>query len=193
MRNTKVRTLVECATMIALAFALSCIKIFQMPLGGSVTLISMLPIMLISIKYGSLIGLGTGFIYSLLQLAQAFYENDVFIYCETVDVWLICLFFDYLLPFTMLGIAGIIKDLGVIKNKEISSYLGFVIAVLIRFACHFATGVVIWGQWAPEGMGKFFYSLAYNGSFLGIDLLLCLVVAAIMLRHRKIKELVGIS
>ena len=52
MRNKKLLCLVECAMMIALSFGLSFVKLWQMPLGGSVTLCSMLPIMLISIKYG---------------------------------------------------------------------------------------------------------------------------------------------
>ena len=192
MRNSKVRMLTECAVMVALAFALSCIKLFQMPLGGSVTLASMLPIMLISVKYGSLIGLGTGFVYSLTQLTQALVEGDVFPYCETMGVLIICLLFDYLIPFTALGGAGILKDMGIVKNKEIASYLGFALAVFLRFVCHFITGVFVWGQWTPDGMGKYFYSFAYNGAYLGLDLVICIAVAALMLRHREIRRLVGI-
>lgn len=192
MRNTKIKTLTECAVMVALAFALSCIKFLPMPLGGSVTLASMLPIMLISIKYGSFIGLGTGFVYSVTQLAQAIAEGDVFIYCETSGIVVLCIIFDYLLPFTLLGIAGLFKDLKLPQNAEIASYIGMVLAVFLRFVCHFVTGVFIWGQWAPEGMGKFFYSFAYNGAYLGLDLLLCLAVAAIMLRHKQIRKLLNV-
>ena len=193
MRNTKIKTLCECAIMVALAFALSCVKIIQMPLGGSVTLVSMLPIMLISLKYGLKIGLGTGFVYSLAQLAQALIEGDVFPYCQTFGVLIVCLFFDYLIPFTALGIAGIFKEKANLKNTEIACYLGFGLAVGIRFICHFITGVAIWGQWAPEGMGKFLYSFLYNGGYLGIDLLLCLIVAIIMLRSKEIRRIVGLK
>ncbi len=192
MRNKKIAVIVECAIMVALAFTLSCIKLFPMPLGGSVTLVSMLPIMLISIKHGSLIGVGTGFVYSLTQLAQAVAEGDVFPYCETVGVFMLCLFFDYLIPFTALGLAGIFKDIKLTKNTEISSYLGFILAVAIRFVCHFITGAAIWGQWAPQGMGKFIYSLSYNGAYLGVDLALCLAVAMIMLRHKEIRRILNI-
>lgn len=192
MRNSKIRILTECSVMVALAFALSCIKLFQMPLGGSVTLASMLPIMLISIRHGSLIGLGTGFVYSLTQLAQALIEGDVFPYCETAGILLLCLFFDYLLPFTLLGIAGLFKDLKIIKNNEISAYLGILLAVFIRFVCHFITGAFIWGQWAPDGMGKYLYSLFYNGAYLGVDLIICIAAAFLMLRHKKVKALMNI-
>lgn len=193
MRNTKIKVLCECAIMVALAFALSCIKIIQMPLGGSVTLVSMLPIMLISLKHGYKIGLGTGFVYSMTQLTQALIEGDVFPYCQTFGVLIVCLLFDYLIPFTGLGIAGLFKDMSRIKNTEISCYLGFGLAVGIRFICHFITGVAVWGQWAPEGMGKFLYSFLYNGAYLGVDLVLCLIVAVIMLRSKAIRQIIGLK
>ena len=187
------QTMTECAVMVALAFALSCAKLYAMPLGGSVTIASMLPIMLISIKYGSLTGLGTGFVYSLTQTMQALAEGNVFPYCETGTTLVICVIFDYILPFTVLGLAGIFKDLGLFKKGEAAFYIGMVSVVLIRFLCHFITGVAIWGQWAPEGMGKYFYSLAYNGSFLGVDFAICMIVAVLMLRKGEIRKLVGIS
>ena len=192
MRNTKIRTLCECAIMVALAFVLSCIKLFQMPLGGSVTLASMLPIMLISIKHGSKIGVGTGFVYALAQLAQALAEGDVFVYCEGAGAVLVCLFFDYLIPFTCLGLAGIFKDLKIPTNTEISCYMGMATAIALRFICHFITGVVIWGQWA-EGMSAALYSFIYNGSYLGADLALCLAVAFLLLRHKALRGLVGVK
>ncbi len=192
MRNTKIRVLTECAIMVALSFALSCIKLFPMPLGGSVTLASMLPIMLIGIKYGSAVGLCTGFLYSLTQLAQALIEGDVFPYCETAGVLVICLLFDYFLPFTLLGIAGIFKEVRLLKKEEISCYIGLILAVAIRFICHYITGVVIWGQWA-EGMSPYLYSLLYNGGYLSVDLIICLIVAVILLRTEAIGKLIGVN
>ena len=96
MRNTKIRALCECAIMVALAFVLSYARLFKMPLGGSVTVASMLPIMLIAIKYGTKIGLGTSFVYSLTQLLQAYIDGDVFPYCETAGTLVICILFDYI-------------------------------------------------------------------------------------------------
>ena len=193
MRNRTVGVLTDCAIMVALSFALSCVKLFQMPLGGSVTLVSMLPVMLIGIKHGSRIGLATGFVYSLTQLSQALIEGDVFPYCETAGVLIICLLCDYLIPFTMLGIAGIFKENKIFKNEELGCYVGLGVAVLIRFVCHLITGVAVWGQWVPEGMGKFLYSFLYNGAYLGVDLVLCLLVAVIMLRNGVIRRMLCIS
>ena len=193
MRNTKITALCECAVMIALAFALSFAQIFKMPMGGSVTIASMLPIMLISVKYGIKIGLPTAFVYSLLQLLQAFMENDVFPYCETILTFTVCLLFDYVVPFTILGISGVFKNTKLFKNKEIAVYVGITLAVVLRFFCHFITGVAIWGQWAPEGMGKFLYSFLYNGSFLSVDFAICLVLAVLMMRESEIRKLVNLE
>ena len=50
---SKTRTLVECALMIALGTVLANIKIFEMPNGGSITLLSMLPFILVSYRHGT--------------------------------------------------------------------------------------------------------------------------------------------
>ena len=65
---SKTRTLVECALMIALGTVLANIKIFEMPNGGSITLLSMLPFILVSYRHGTKWGLFTGFVNSLLQM-----------------------------------------------------------------------------------------------------------------------------
>lgn len=59
---SKTRTLVECALMIALGTVLANIKIFEMPNGGSITLLSMLPFILVSYRHGTKWGLFTGFV-----------------------------------------------------------------------------------------------------------------------------------
>ena len=190
MRNKKVTVLAECAVMIALAFALSCAKLFEMPLGGSVTVASMLPIMLISIKYGNAIGLGSAFVYSLTQALQALAEGNVFPYCETAGTLVLCVLFDYLVPFTLLGLSGVFMKWQKIRQTEVRAYIGIVLVVVLRFFSHFITGVAIWGQWAPEGMGKYLYSFLYNGGFLSLDFLICITVAVLIFRKSEIRKLV---
>ena len=188
MRSKKLLVMVECAIMIALAFALSWVILWKMPMGGSVTLASMLPIMFIGIKYGPKIGLGTAFLYSLTQLAQAVVQGDVFPYCQTLFLVVICALFDYIVPFTVLGFSGIFASRG-----RYGAYAGMVAVTVVRFLCHFATGVAIWGQWAPEGMGKVVYSIFYNGSFLSLDFAICLAVAIPLLQVTQIRKLLGLS
>ena len=179
--------------MIALAFALSCAKLFEMPMGGSVTVASMLPIMLVSIKFGMKTGIATSFLYSLTQLLQALASANVFPYCETPATLILCILFDYVVPFTLLGLAGIFLKFKLSEKSEINVYYGISLVVALRFLCHFVTGVAIWGQWAPEGMGKYLYSLLYNGGFLTLDFAICIICAVLMFRKTEIRRLVGIE
>ena len=188
MRSKKLLTMVECAIMIALAFALSWVILLKMPMGGSVTLASMLPIMLIGIKHGTKTGLAAAFLYSLTQLVQAIIQGDVFPYCQTLFLVVICALFDYIVPFTVLGFSGIFASKG-----RMGAYAGMVAVTVVRFLCHFATGVAIWGQWAPEGMGKVVYSIFYNGSFLSLDFAICLAVALPLLQVTHIRKIIGIK
>ena len=191
--STNLTTLCECAIMIALAFALSCAKLFEMPMGGSVTVASMLPIMLISVKYGIKTGLATSFLYSITQLFQAVASANVFPYCETPTTLILCILFDYVVPFTLLGLAGIFLKLTISKKSEINVYCGICGVVILRFLCHYITGVAIWGQWAPEGMGKYLYSFLYNGGFLSLDFTICIICAILMFRKAELRRLVNLD
>ena len=188
MKNKNLTVMTESAIMLALAFALSSAKLFEMPLGGSVTVASMLPIMLISFKWGNRAGLATAFLYSITQALQALAEGNVFPYCEGIDTLIICIVFDYIFPFTILSLAGVFY--GKFKNTNVDFVVGASFVVFLRFCSHFITGVYIWGQWAPDGMGKYLYSFLYNGGFLGVDFAILMVVLVLMLRSEEIKKLI---
>ena len=61
------KQLVYSAVAIALAVVCSMIKLFDMPMGGSVTLLSMLFIVLIAYWYGPYVGIMTAVAYGLVQ------------------------------------------------------------------------------------------------------------------------------
>ena len=188
MKNTKIKMLTESAVMLALAFALSSAKLFEMPLGGSVTVASMLPIMVISYKWGCKAGLATSFLYSITQALQTLAQGNVFPYCESGDALIICVIFDYIFPFTILGLAGML--VGKMNNKNAEKILGASIVVFLRFCSHFLTGVYIWGQWAPDGMGKYLYSFLYNGGFLGVDFAILIASLVLILRSDEMNKLI---
>ena len=154
---------------IALAFILDMLKIYTLPNGGgSISLGSMIPILLISIVYGPSIGLFTGFLFGVLKLI--------------IDPYIlnpIQVLFDYPLPFMAVGIAGFFK------NK----YLGATLVMLLRFSCHFISGVIFFGSYAPAGMSPIVYSLAVNGFAVGGELLICLVLLAFLPIEKLIKTL----
>ena len=101
MEKTKTSTtIVECAILIAMAFALSFIKIIYMPYGGSVTAASMVPIIVAGYRHGLKWGLLTGFTYSILQLLMGL-ANVSYATSWVAAVAIILL--DYVGAFTVLG------------------------------------------------------------------------------------------
>lgn len=191
--RTKTPRLVLAAILVALAVALSFAKLFEMPLGGSVTLGSMLPIMLLSIALGMKWGLAGSFVFALFQLVQALIEGNVFPYCETGTTLVICVLFDYLLPFGIIGLAGALRRVKLGRFRHAGAYAGIVLVCVFRFACHYVTGVAIWGQWAPEGMGKYLYSLLYNGGYMLPELGITLVLAVLLLESPEIRRLLNLE
>ena len=173
---SKTRTLVECALMIALGTVLANIKIYELPNGGSITLFSMLPFIMISFRHGVKWGLFTGFVNSLLQMLLGFYAPPAPGLLPLVGMILL----DYVLAFGVMGIAG----LG--RGKPHGIFWGSVLGGAARFVVHYISGITIYKILAPtEIFGTVFdnpalYSLIYNGSYVGIDLVLCLVIFGIL-------------
>lgn len=152
------RMITHIGIALALATVLKVFRLYHLPQGGSITLGSMIPILLIALFYGYEIGFLTGFLYGIITLIM-----DPFI-LHPVQV-----LFDYPLPFIALGLAGFFKD------KKV---LGTIIAVFFRFLCHFVSGVLFFGSYAPEGMSPLVYSLMVNGIFIGIEGTICVVIMA---------------
>ena len=184
----RTKTLVSTAVLTALSIVLSFVILYEMPMGGSVTLACMLPIMLVSLRYGCKWGLGAAFVTALFQLLQAVMHANVFPYCETWQSLVLCILFDYLVPFTVIGFAGLFRKVSLGRVRNFGAYAGMLAVFLARFCCHVVTGVVIWGQWAPEGMGKYFYSLAYNGSFLLFECIITMVLGVILLETPQLRR-----
>ena len=159
-----VRVLTEAAIAIALAFVLGLIKVFQMPMGGSISL-EMIPLILLALRQGPLVGIVAGAAYGLLDLAI-----EPFVY-HPVQVVL-----DYPLAFGALGLAGFFQP------TVRGAILGTVVAVLARFFCHFVSGVVFFASYAPKGWNVYLYSAAYNAAYLVPSLVIAVVVVVVLLR-----------
>ena len=187
--KTKTQKLTLAAVLTALAIVLSFIKLGEMPLGGSVTLGSMLPVMLVSIVLGVKWGLASGAVFATFQLVQALASANVFPYCETGLTLTVCILFDYAVPFTIIGLAGLFRGFSLGRLKNAGAYLGIFLVCLVRFLSHFITGVAIWGQWAPDGMGKYLYSLLYNGGYMLPELGISLLLAVLILESPAAKRL----
>lgn len=187
--SEKTKLLVEGAAMVALATVLSYIRIIKMPWGGSVTLLSMLPIVIFSIKNGVKNGLIVSFVFSLIQFGQGVLDG-LFGWGLTPVSLVACIVIDYLLAFTVLGLAGIFKE------KGTSGWiLGTVLAIVLRLFCHFLSGVLIWGSFG-ELWGGFstestvLYSLCYNGAYMVPEIIFTTIGAVVLLKAPQTKKLI---
>ena len=172
-----VRWLVESAIMIAIGTILSEFPKIDFPLGGGLTICSMLPLVLISWRYGVGRGLIAAVAYSLLQLLLGM-NNVQYAASALMAAGIILL--DYVVPYTLIGLAGMFK--GRMKDPRLGLVLGIAVTFTLRFLCHFVTGWWIWDAlWPNEfGWASPFYSLAYNGSYMGAELVFTSVVAWIL-------------
>ncbi|MBR2354014.1 MAG: energy-coupled thiamine transporter ThiT, partial [Clostridia bacterium] len=104
MKNTKI--LAEGAVMVALATVLSFLKIVQCPWGGSITILSMLPIVVFALRHGVKKGLAISFVYSVIQLGQGILIDGLLGWGLTPFALVACIFLDYIGAFSVLCLAG---------------------------------------------------------------------------------------
>ncbi len=161
--QSRVKILAEMVMMIALSTMLYFTRIYTFPQGGSVTLGSMIPIMLLAFRRGPKVGVTAGVIYGLIILYL-----EPFVY-NPFQVLL-----DYPLAFGALGIAGLFRKLPI---------GGVAVAMLGRFVCHFLSGVIFFASFAPPEMSPIVYSALYNGSYLGVEFAVSAVIIYALLKR----------
>ena len=168
------RMLCEGAIMVVLAQILGHLKLWEMPWGGSICL-SMLPIFLFACRWGVGPGLMSGFVLGVLQFM---FDGGFALGWQSIIG-------DYLVAFTVLGLAGLFR------GRASSIYLGTVVGSAARFLVHYVVGATIWAKYMPEtffGMTMttpWFYSLLYNGFYMVIDMVLCLVIFVLLAKPMK--------
>lgn len=180
----KIYSLTLSAVFIALATALSLIKVYELPLGGSVTLLSMLPIVAVSCMLGIKWGFAAAFVYSLIQLLFGV-MGGLFAWGLTPRSLVGAIILDYILPFTLLGLGGIFA-----KKGSLGIVAGTALALVARFLCHLLSGAIIFDIWC-EWESVWFYSLCYNGSYMLPELIITVIGAAILFKIPQIKKLIG--
>lgn len=171
--SNKIVMLCESAIMIALATVLSMLKI-EWPFGGSITVCSMLPILVIGYRYKPLFGFFTGVVYGLIQMLLGLSN---FSYATSWQAVVMILFFDYLIAFGVIGLGGIFRKF--INNQAVALGLGALLAGLLRFVCHFISGVTVWGGFA-EDMPAWLYSIIYNGVYMLPETIILIIGAVIV-------------
>lgn len=189
MKNSKLLPYVEGAIVIAMGAVLSMITIFKLPWGGSVTLLSMLPIVVYSNRYGIKQGLVVAFVFSIFQLFQGI-GDGLFAWGLTPTMLIACILLDYILAYTVIGLSGMFRQKG-----EWGRICGAIAALLIRFACHFVSGVVIfhsvgtlWDGFSTDN--TLLYSLLYNGSYMLPEIAFTCIGAFVFFKAPAVKKII---
>lgn len=186
-KKDKIRRLVESALMLALSTLLAEFAIIKFPFGGSVTIFSQVPMVFISYRYGVKWGAFTGLCMGVIQML---FGMGNFAYVSGIVAYLILIFADYIIAFGALGFGGMFKNK--IQNPVIALALGGGVVSVIRFICHFISGVTIWGDYTDGAQSVWEYSLTYNGGYMLPELIItvlgCVVLASIFdLTSKEIK------
>lgn len=172
------------AIFIALSTVLSLIKIYNLPLGGSVTLFSMLPIIMLSVMLGKKWGMISAFCYALIQLGFGIAIDGVLGWGLTPLALVGTIFLDYIVPFTALGLVSFFQ-----KKSTVQIVIGTVFVLFIRFLCHLLSGAIIFDIWC-EWKNVWVYSFCYNGSYMLPELIMTVVGVALLVRLPQINKII---
>lgn len=190
--NTKTFKLVFSALMVAMATVLSIVSkvipFFELPFGGSITILSMVPLVLVSQMYGVGWGFITCAVYGLVQMSMGL-EN--FGYVNGIVAYIVVFLFDYVLAFCMIGLSGVTRKM---KNKAVAAGLGAFIGCFCRFICHFISGCTVWRSYSegweapswitsallsPEAL-PYTYSFTYNCIYMLPETILTVIGSAVI-------------
>lgn len=160
-KTNSIKILTECSIMVALSTVLSVLKLFEMPYGGSITFASMLPIAVVSYRHGTKYGLGTALVASVVQMLLGL-KN--FSYFTSPTSFIALALFDYILAFTVFGLAGIFK--GTVKRQSLSLISGTALASILRYVCHVISGATVWAGLSIPTEAALVYSLSYNATYM---------------------------
>ena len=216
--TNKTKRITESAMLLAVAIVLELVsKMFipEMPFGGQITLVSMLPMVLISYRHGVKWGLVAGVTYALLEMAlgaktvaaafqPGYFSDGVML----LNALVMCVL-DYLVAFTVLGIGGCFRNR--IENRGTALMCGSLVALGARYVTHIASGYILFSGWAewfftqegfpvwgaelvaslsPNALG-FVYSAVYNGMYMIPEMVITAVAALLLSKIPKIVDKVS--
>lgn len=174
--NSKTRKLVNSAIMIALALVLSYCAIFKAPNGGDITIGSMVPIIIISFMYSTKWGIFTSLVYTVLNMI--FKQVVTTLPTEAFGSYALMIILDYLLAFGVFGLAGFFYR--IMGAKKWAMCVSAAIVTFLRYICHFLSGIILWGSYAPEGQAVWYYSLVYNGGYMVPEIIINTVIVGLL-------------
>ena len=211
--TNKTKRLTESAMLLSVAIVLElCSKMFipELPFGGQITLVSMLPVVLISYRHGVKWGLVSGIAYAMIEMAigaktvtaafqPGYFGDGVML----LNALVMCVL-DYLIAFTVVGLGGLFRDR--IENRGKALICGSLVALGARYVTHTLSGYILFSGWAEwfftqegfpawgaslvsslnPGLLGLVYSIVYNGMYMVPEMILTAIAAGLISRVPKI-------
>ncbi|MFR3178461.1 MAG: energy-coupled thiamine transporter ThiT [Streptococcus sp.] len=179
MSKTSIRPMIEVALFATIAYILDLVT-QPMSLGPWISLsFKMVPIFLLSFRWGLKAGAMGGLIWGLLQVATG----------QAAGGWLTLTqrFSGVFCRFSLIGISGVVKpalDKAIKQGNKVKSLMviteGILLGSFARYLIHFIAGIIFWGSYAPKGQSPYLYSFIVNSSsFLGETLASLIVFFAL--------------
>jgi len=216
MKNQKTKKLVTSAILIAMGTAISffCefIPFLNLPFGGTITIASLLPIVIIGYMYGPAWGLGSAFVYSLLQILVGFKTVGA-LFTPTSDSYMGIgiafgvILLDYICAYTSVGISSLFRKM---KSPVAAIAVGSIVGLIACYLFHVLSGALFYGAWAEwfftdtvvkdfalsrsimenfSGAGlATIYSFVYNGCYMIPEIVITTVIGAIVANLPVIKK-----
>lgn len=173
MNSSKtVQALVESAMMVALATVLSIFKIIDMPYGGSVTIASMLPMIVLAYRQGVVWGLGSGLVYAAIQQLLGLSTLSYVTGWQSVVA---VIMLDYIVAFAVVGFGGIFRRL--MKTQRGALIAGAGLVSLLRYICHVISGATVWAGLSIPDKAALIYSIGYNATYMLPEAIILIAVA----------------
>ncbi|MCL2176746.1 MAG: energy-coupled thiamine transporter ThiT [Firmicutes bacterium] len=176
--RTRTEATVMGGLMVSLAIILDFYKLAQLPQGGSITIVSFLPLCLYAFVYGWRRGLVAGLAYGLLDLLT------------TNPAWLlhpIQIALDYIVPSMTIALCGVLTALrqrGILSKdnilRRLDLYIGIIVVSLFRFFSHFLAGIIFWIEFTPAEFWSAVWLSASVNSIILIDMSVVFFVAILI-------------
>ncbi len=213
MKKERVRMMVESAMLLAIGVVLEVVSRMFIPpqtFGGQLTIVCMLPVVLISYRYGMKWGLFSAFVYALLQMAMgmdtvtAAFQPGYFGDGTMILNAFVMLFLDYLIAYTCLGLGGLFRNK--IKNNGLALMCGSIVALGCRYLAHLLSGYILFSGWAewyftqegfpawgaslveavnPNLLG-WIYSAVYNGMYMIPEIIFTAIASVLIARVPRV-------
>ena len=159
--HQQTKKMAEGALMVAFATVLGILPLAQLPYGGSVTVASMLPIILISYRHGIRWGVGAGFVFGVIQQLLGLSNLSYFTTWQSIVA---IVFLDYLVAFAVVGLGGMFRRFALPQRDAL--LLGAAFASILRYLCHVISGATVWAGLSIPTEAALVYSLAYNATYM---------------------------